>query len=100
MDYRKIITIDPRVRDGQPCIRGLPITVPITVAEVIGYLASGMTIEQVLAKHTELTREDIIACLKFAADSSEGGSAPTPHPVSPSPRGPIIVEESHDKPDA
>ena len=96
MDYREIITIDPQVRDGQPCVRGLP----ITVADVIGYLASGMSIEQVLAKHTELTREDIIACLKFAADSSEGGSAPMPHPVSPSPRGPIIVGESHDKPDA
>ena len=96
MDYRESITIDPQVRDGKPCVRGLP----ITVAEVIGYLASGLSVKQMLAKLTELTREDIVACLRFAADSSEGGSAPTPYPVSPSPRGPIIVEESHDKPHA
>lgn len=68
MNYREIITTDPNVRDGQPCVRSLP----ITVAEVIGCLASGMTIEQILAKHAELTREDITACLKFAADSYAG----------------------------
>ena len=69
MDWRKIITIDPRVCDGKPCIRGLP----ITVAEIIEYLASGMTIEQVLAKLTELRHEDIRACLEFAA--SQHGAA-------------------------
>jgi uncharacterized protein (DUF433 family) len=84
MDYREIITTDLRVRDGLPCIRGLP----ITVAEVIDYLASGMTIERILAKLAELTREDITACLKFAADSfcdSGGGAASVPHPISPKP---------------
>ncbi len=46
MDYQKIITIDPRVRNGQPCVRGMP----ITVSDVLGDLASGMTAEQVLAE--------------------------------------------------
>ena len=68
MDWRKIITIDPRVCGGKPCVRGLP----ITVAEILEHLASGMTIEQVLAKLTELSREDIRACLEFAA--SQHGS--------------------------
>ena len=68
MDYWKIITIDPRVRDGKPCIRGLP----ITVAEVIEYLASGISIEQVLAKHTELRHEDVRASLNFAASHASG----------------------------
>lgn len=92
MNYREIITTDPNVRDGQPCVRSLP----ITVAEVIGCLASGMTIEQILAKHAELTREDITACLKFAADSfggSGGGAASMPHPISPKPVGPTSACE-------
>ncbi|MGO8925991.1 MAG: DUF433 domain-containing protein [Limisphaerales bacterium] len=66
MDYRKIITVDPKVRNGQPCIRGMP----ITVSEVIDGLASGKTIEAVLTSHPKLTREDIQACLAFTA---EGG---------------------------
>jgi predicted RNase H-like HicB family nuclease len=47
------------------------------------------------------TLEKIRAAItKKLGDDLDGGSAPTPHPVSPSPRGPIIVEESHEKPDA
>jgi uncharacterized protein (DUF433 family) len=69
MDWRKIITIDPRVCGGKPCVRGLP----ITVAEILEHLASGMTLEQVLAKRTELSREDVQACLEFAA--SQHGAA-------------------------
>jgi uncharacterized protein (DUF433 family) len=99
MDYRKIITVDPDIRNGQPCIRGLP----ITVSDVLGYLASGMTVEEVLAQRTQLTREDILACLQFAAgglDGLDGGSAPAPHPVSPRPRGPAAAnEEANDKHD-
>jgi uncharacterized protein (DUF433 family) len=63
MDYRKIITVDPKVRNGQPCIRGIP----ITVSEVLSYLASGMSMEDVLAKHSELNQDDIKACLAFSA---------------------------------
>ena len=64
MDYRRIITIEPGKRSGKPCVRGLR----ITVSDVLDYLASGMTTEQVLADFPELTVEDIRACLAFAAD--------------------------------
>ena len=63
MDYRKIITVDPEVRGGQPCIRGLP----ITVFEILECLASGKTMEEVLAGYAKLTREDVLACLAFGA---------------------------------
>jgi len=66
MDYRKIITVDRKVRTGQPCIRGMP----ITVREVVDGLASGKTMEEVLTSYPKLTREDIQACLAFSA---EGG---------------------------
>lgn len=96
MDYREIITTDPQVRDGQPCIRGLP----ITVSDVIGYMTSGMSVEQVLAKHMELTFWDIMACVRFCADrsgDSGGGAAPVPHPMPPGPRGPISAHKKLDK---
>ena len=64
MDYTKIITIEPGKRSGKPCIRGMR----ITVSDVLGYLASGMTEQQVLEDFPYLTREDIRACLAFAAD--------------------------------
>jgi uncharacterized protein (DUF433 family) len=64
MDYKHLITIDPRKRSGQPCIRGMR----ITVQDVLEYLAEGMTPEQVLADFPELTVEDLQACLAFAAD--------------------------------
>jgi len=58
------ITIEPGKRGGKPCIRGLR----ITVYDVLEYLASGMTHEQILADFPDLTAEDIRACLAFAAD--------------------------------
>jgi uncharacterized protein (DUF433 family) len=64
MDYSKIITIEPGKRSGKPCIRGLR----ITVSEVLDYLASGMTSEEILEDFPELTEEDLRACLAFAAD--------------------------------
>ena len=64
MDYRKYITIEPGKRSGKPCIRGLR----ITVTDVLEYLASGMSEDQILSDFPELTREDIKACLAFAAD--------------------------------
>jgi uncharacterized protein (DUF433 family) len=64
MDYRKHITLDPGKRGGKPCIRGLR----ITVYEVLDYLASGMTEDDILRDFPDLTREDIRACLAFAAD--------------------------------
>jgi uncharacterized protein (DUF433 family) len=64
MDYSKIITVEPGKRAGKPCIRGLR----ITVYDVLDYLASGMTQEEILADFPDLTAEDIRACLAFAAD--------------------------------
>jgi len=64
MDYRQRITIEPGKRGGQPCIRGLR----ITVSDVLDYLASGMSEDKILADFPDLTREDLRACLAFAAD--------------------------------
>ena len=64
MNYRDIITVEPDKRGGKPCIRGLR----ITVYDVLEYLASGMTEQQVLADFPDLTPDDIHACLSFAAD--------------------------------
>ena len=64
MNREPIITIEPDKRSGKPCIRGLR----ITVYDVLEYLASGMTEEEILSDFSELTREDIKACLTFAAD--------------------------------
>jgi len=62
--YRDIITIDSGMRGGKPCIRGMR----ITVYDVLEYLASGMSTEQILADFPYLTEEDIRACLQYAAD--------------------------------
>ena len=64
MDYTQLITIEPDKRSGQPCIRGLR----MTVRDVLEYLASGMSIENILADFPDLTVEDIRACLAFAAE--------------------------------
>ena len=64
MNYEHLITIDPGKRGGKPCIRGLR----ITVYDVLEYLASDMSEEQILLDFPDLTREDIRACLAFAAD--------------------------------
>ncbi len=64
LDFRDRITIDADKRGGKPCIRGLR----ITVYDVLEYLASGMTEEQILADFPDLERADIRAVLQFAAD--------------------------------
>lgn len=64
MSYKDIITIEPGKRGGKPCIRGLR----VTVYDVLGYMASGMSREQILRDFPYLTAEDIQACLEYAAD--------------------------------
>ena len=64
MNYRDYITIDPNKRGGKPCVRGLR----ITVYEVLEYLASDMSEAQILDDFPDLTREDLKACIAFAAD--------------------------------
>lgn len=63
-NYSHIITIDPNKRFGRPCIRGMR----ITVYDVLGWLASGMSIKEILEDFPELTHEDVLACLAYAAD--------------------------------
>jgi len=63
VDYKKFITIDPKVRNGAPCVRGLP----IAVSDIIDYLAADMSTEQIITKHPELTNEDLVACVAFFA---------------------------------
>lgn len=63
-DYQEIVTVEPGKRGGKPCVRGLR----ITVHEVLEYLASGMTIDEILVDFPDSTRDDIPACLAFAAD--------------------------------
>lgn len=64
MDYAGIILIDPTRRAGKPCIRDTR----ITVYDVLDYLASGMTHDEIINDFPEITERDIRACLAFAAD--------------------------------
>ena len=64
MSYHDRITIEPGKRGGKPCIRSLR----ITVYDVLGWLASGMSEKQILKDFPDLAKEDIQACLEFAAD--------------------------------
>ena len=64
MDYHNIITIEARKLSGKPCIRGMR----ITVYDILEYLAGRMTEVEVLEDSSELTLQDIKACLSFAAE--------------------------------
>jgi uncharacterized protein (DUF433 family) len=74
MEYRDRITLEPGKRGGKPCIRGLR----ITVYDVLDYLASGMTSEQILADFPDLEADDIRAVLAFAADRERRLTASQP----------------------
>ena len=63
-DYKDIITIEPGKRGGKPCIRGMR----ITVNDILGWLASGMSINEILEDFDELTSNDVFAALSYAAD--------------------------------
>jgi uncharacterized protein (DUF433 family) len=62
--YTDRIRIDPNIRFGRPCIKGTR----IAVYDILGWLASGMSQEQIIQDYPELKKEDIMACLAFAAD--------------------------------
>ena len=64
MTYQDIITIESGKRGGRPCIRGMR----IAVADVLGWLATGMSHAEICADYPELTEDDIRACLSYAAD--------------------------------
>ena len=71
MDYKKLITVEPDKRSGQPCIRGLR----ITVKDVLECLAAGMTPDEIVADFPDLTLDDIRACMEFAADQQRPARA-------------------------
>lgn len=62
--YSEIITIDSQIRFGKPCIRGMR----ISVYDVLSWYASGMTENEILDDYPELTKNDLLAVLAFAAD--------------------------------
>lgn len=64
MDYKLIIRRDPNKRFGKPCVRDTR----ITVFDVLGWLAAGMTYTEILEDFPELNMDDIKACLAYAAD--------------------------------
>jgi uncharacterized protein (DUF433 family) len=65
--YNEIISVNAKVRSGKPCIRNLR----ITVSDVLGYLAAGMSVSEVINDFPNITREDVLACLAYAADSEK-----------------------------
>ncbi|MEL6937906.1 MAG: DUF433 domain-containing protein [Cyanobacteria bacterium J06598_1] len=67
MNYQNIITVEPGKRSGKACIRGMR----ITVYDVLSYLASGMSPDEILADFPYLTQQDILACLSYAADREQ-----------------------------
>lgn len=67
VNYKEIITIEPGKRSGKPCIRGLR----ITVYDILSWLATGMSHQEILDDFPELTNEDILACLAYAADKEK-----------------------------
>ena len=62
IDYKGIITINPGKRFGKPCIRNMR----ITVYDVLGWLAAGMSRDAIIEDFPELTQDDITACLAYA----------------------------------
>jgi uncharacterized protein (DUF433 family) len=67
MDYSKYIAIDPNIRFGKPYLIGSR----ITVSDVLGWMASGMSVEEILEDFPELSQEHVRACLAYAADKEQ-----------------------------
>ena len=67
IDYKSRITLELGKRGGKPCVRGLR----ITVQDVLGWLAQGMSHDEIIQDYPELSRDDILACLAFAADGAK-----------------------------
>jgi uncharacterized protein (DUF433 family) len=71
------ITVDPQQMGGLPCIRGMR----VTVSMVLGQLAAGATIEDLLADYPYLEREDVLAALEYAAAIVNERELPVAHPA-------------------
>lgn len=70
MDYKNYIEIDPQVRFGKPCIKGTR----ISVYDVLSWLSSGMSIDEILLDFPQLTKDQILACLGYSADKERKAS--------------------------
>jgi len=70
IDFRTIITLEPGKRGGTPCVRGLR----ITVQDVLEWLANSMSVDDILGEYPELVRDDILACLAYAAERERHGA--------------------------
>ena len=64
MNYAAYISVNPNIRFGKPCINGTR----ISVYDVLSWLAAGMSFEEVISDFPQLNKEQILACLSFAAD--------------------------------
>ncbi|GHM99179.1 hypothetical protein WSM22_06690 [Cytophagales bacterium WSM2-2] len=64
MDYKQYIEINPNIRFGKPCIKGTR----IAVYDVLSWLASGMSIQEVIDDFPQLSKDQILACLSYSAD--------------------------------
>lgn len=64
MNYSDYISMDPNVRFGKPCINGTR----ISVYDVLGWLAVEMSFEEIISDFPQLNKQQILACLSFAAD--------------------------------
>ncbi len=69
-DYLQRITLQPDIRGGKPCVRGSR----IAVQDVLGWLAAGMTQEEILQDYPDLTHADLLACLAWAAAREHRGA--------------------------
>ena len=74
MDWRDRISIDPRIHHGKPCIKGTR----VPASTIVGCIASGDTPQRILKSWSQLTLEDVIAALRFAAAlAAEATAIPT-----------------------
>lgn len=64
IDWKKFVVIDPKIHHGEPCIKGTR----VPVAMLVGSIADGMTIEEVMKEYPQITREAVQAALAYAAD--------------------------------
>lgn len=75
----KYITINPEVRFGKPCIRGMR----ITVDDILNLLKAGYTVDEIPKQYPDLTKEDVLAALEFAAELTKEPTKIFIHPISP-----------------
>ena len=64
MDYREFIEINPQIRFGRPCLKGTR----ISVYDVLSWLASGMSTDEILLDYPQLSKDQVLACLAYSAD--------------------------------